>query len=98
MLERSSWWPAAESLVIGQKRRTSHDCGEGSPLIVSRDDKGYHAWCHRCQEPGWAPGPTESTADKLARLSRVRAGDDSLGRVVGAGVLPMPQVRDVSQW
>lgn len=67
-------------------------------LIVSRDERGYHAWCHRCNDKGWQPPPTESLADKVARLARMRAGDESLGTVERMGGLPLPQVREVSQW
>lgn len=98
MLERNSWWPHAEGLDVGQRVRANHDCGDGRTLIVNRDDKGYHAWCHRCNDRGWSPPPKESLQDKLARLARMREGDRTLTRHSDASPLPLPQVRDVSEW
>ena len=97
MLERSSWWAHAEGLEVGQRRTARHDCGDGLKLIVNRDERGYHAWCYRCNDKGWSPPPQESLTEKLARLQRLRDGDLSVSGV-GAAVLPSPQVRDVGLW
>lgn len=98
MLELQSWWPQAQALEMGQKKRGSHGCGEGRTLIVNRDEGGYHAWCHRCNDKGWKPPPAESLQEKLARIAKLREGDRLL---VGDGdptVLPVPQVREVAEW
>jgi len=94
MLSRESWWPAAKDLEIGRQKRVPHDCGDGSPLIVSRDDRGWHAYCFRCVDNGWAPAPAESLAQKLARIEKQRQGDAT----VGGGSLPSPQNRDMDSW
>jgi hypothetical protein len=94
-LARESWYPQAQELDVGQKRRVSHDCGPGTTLIVSRDDDGYRAYCFRCNEGDRAAPPAESLSDKLARLARQRSAD----AVVGGGVdLPQPVVRSVDDW
>ena len=95
MLSRESWWPAAKDLEIGRQKRVPHDCGEGSPLIVSRDGRGWHAYCFRCVDNGWAPAPAESLAQKLARIEKQRQGDATLP---GGCNLPWPQERDVDLW
>ena len=95
MLSPQSWLHLAEGLDIGRKRRHDHDCGPGKTLIVSRDDRGYSAYCWRCGEPGFAPGPQESLADKLARLARLRAGDEACASIRGQ---PEPAVYDVDSW
>jgi hypothetical protein len=97
MLELQSWWPHAQALEMGQKKRAAHGCGEGRTLIVNRDDGGYHAWCYRCNDKGWEPAPQESLAEKLERLRRLRAGDLAVS-AAPTGELPMPQVRDVPEW
>lgn len=96
MLSRESWWPKAQHLEIGRKQRVPHDCGEGSPLIISRDDSGWHAYCFRCSDTGWMPAPAESLADKVARLEKQRKADESLPG--SALCLPMPMVFDIDQW
>ena len=96
MLSRESWWPAAQHLEIGQKQRVPHDCGEGSPLIVSRDEEGYHAYCFRCIDKGWQPPPTESLADKVDRLKRQREGDTSLP--AAPFLLPTPREYNLDNW
>ena len=95
MLSPQSWLHLAEGLDIGRKRRHDHDCGPGKTLIVSRDDRGYSAYCWRCSDHGWAPGPQESLADKLARLARLRAGDEACTAIRGK---PEPAVYDVDSW
>jgi hypothetical protein len=100
MLERNSWWPAAERLEMGQRRRVPHDCGEGSPLMISRSSDGYRAWCFRCVDGDSRPPPQETLAERLQRFARMREGDSTLGGPVGPGVgeLPMPRVLEVAKW
>jgi len=96
MLSRESWWPRVEHLEIGRKQRVPHDCGDGSPLIISRDDRGWHAYCFRCLDIGWEAPPKESLAEKVARIEKQRAADETLPG--SALCLPMPRVYDVDQW
>lgn len=95
MLSRLSWWPQAEALTVGQKRRVAHDCGEGRTLLVSRNSDGYSAWCFRCNDGAGAPPPAESLTDKLARITRQRSADNA---VAAALTLPGPLVRTVADW
>jgi hypothetical protein len=95
-LPRDTWWRYAEPLKIGEKKRRPHACGEGTPLLVSRDDKGYHAWCFRCSPsdgPGFVPPPAESLTEKLERITKQKAGDASLG-----ATLPEPAERNLDAW
>lgn len=105
MLSPQSWLHLAEGLDIGRKRRHDHDCGPGKTLLISRDDRGYSSYCWRCSDHGFAPGPQESLADKLARLARLRAADKELAPVIGNGgrsdvasTLPGPTTYDVDSW
>ena len=95
MLSPQSWLHLAEGLDIGRKRRHDHDCGPGKTLLISRDDRGYSSYCWRCSDHGFAPGPQESLADKLARLARLRAGDAACSSVQGN---PGPANHDVDSW
>lgn len=107
MLSPQSWIHLAESLDLGRKRRHDHDCGPGKTLIVSRDERGYSAYCWRCSDHGHAPGPQESLADKLSRLARLREVDAKLAHqstLAGSdtqehgGTLPQPATYDVDSW
>lgn len=95
MLPRESWLPQASSLQIGQKRYADHDCGPGRKLLISRDTKGFNAWCFRCSDSGWAPGPQLSLAERLA-AARQAASADAATR--GVAALPEPQVRIPAEW
>ena len=95
-LERASWFPQAERLRDGQRRRVDHDCGSGRTLLIRRDHDGYHAWCFRCCLPGFVGPQAESLEDKLARINRMLVGDGTVRGVVGD--LPLPRVYEVSEW
>ena len=95
MLSPQSWLHLAEGLDIGRKRRHDHDCGSGKTLLISRDDRGYSSYCWRCSDHGFAPGPQESLSDKLARLARLRAGDEACTAIRGK---PEPSNYDVDSW
>lgn len=97
MLSKQSWWPQAEGMQEGQRKRVNHDCGEGRTLQLSRSHDGWRAYCHRCGDSGSAKPPAESLAEKVARFARLRLGDESLARQ-GADALPMPVVQRVSEW
>lgn len=93
MLDPKSWLDRAQRLKIGQKRRVSHDCGDGTPLLVEAKADGWAAWCHRCHEPGWVPREL-SLSERLARITQQREADDTL-RI---GDAPSPKTSDVRQW
>lgn len=94
MLDLKSWWPKAESLKVGEKKRTNHDCGDGRTLLVERDERGYKAWCHRCGDRGWVNGPTP-TLGELAERIRAQQAQDAL---LPDTVLPRPATRNVAEW
>jgi len=94
VLNRESWFPQAEGLDVGQKRRVKHDCGSDRIMLVSRDDTGYRAWCFRCNDGGSALPPQESLADKLARMARQREADSTILRPE----LPEPRVYGLDEW
>lgn len=95
MLEQSSWLPQASSLQIGQKKYAQHECGDGRKLVLSRDSSGYSAWCFRCNDQGWAPGPKLSLAERLAEAAR-QVHHDSLARRDCS--LPEPRVLLGREW
>jgi DNA primase len=94
MLNPASWSAHAADLEPGRSKRADHDCGSGRTLLVSREGNDYKAWCFRCNEPGFIKGPEETMAERLARLSEVRAAEGSMGRAE----LPSPALRVVSDW
>lgn len=97
MLRLESWWPAAEDLEVGQRKRVDHDCGDGHTLLVSRVPGGYRAFCFRCNEAGYKAPPAETLAEKLRRHAAEREADATAAS--GAGVtLPQPAVYDLSEW
>jgi hypothetical protein len=75
MLDLQSWLPKASSLQIGQKRYAEHECGAGRKLVLSRDTSGFSAWCFRCNDSGWAPGPKLSLAERVAEARRAADAD-----------------------
>lgn len=94
MLTLESWLPHAERLKQGAWARVDHDCGGGRTLRVSHDVGGYSAWCFRCSDKGWAPGPQLSQAEKLAAIRAARSADDEARSVS----LPQPLIRDPGEW
>ena len=95
MLSPASWRDKADSLPLGGRVRTDHDCGGGRTLTVRRDERGVSAHCFRCNDSGWLPSPPEPLTVRLARLGRQQAADDHM-RVSVA--LPGPQVRVWDEW
>jgi DNA primase len=80
---------------VGQKKYAQHECGEGRKLVLSRDSSGYSAWCFRCNDSGWAPGPKLSLAERVAEARRAAAADESVGRSCR---LPEPSDMLVTRW
>lgn len=95
MLTRESWWSRAQHLDIDQRVRVPHDCGEGNTLLVSRDGRGWHAYCFRCSDGDHVRPPPETTAEKLARIAKQRAGDSTLSSEC---VLPTPLEYSLDNW
>jgi hypothetical protein len=94
LLDTASWLPLASGLEVGEKRYVEHECGGGRKLIVSRDTKGYNAWCFRCNEPGWAPAPKLSLAERIAAAKALAEAD----KQHADATLPTPQVHDLREW
>lgn len=94
MLDTASWLPQAQDLAVGQKRYGEHECGAGRKLLLSRDTKGFNAWCFRCGDSGWAPGPKLSLAERIEAAKRLAEAD----RSAGTTALPEPQVHDLREW
>lgn len=95
MLDPRTWLEHAKALEIGRSDRVDHDCGSGRTLKVDHKETGWGAWCHRCNDKGWVPHPEESLAQRLARLTAVRAVEAEVARSVA---LPTPIEPDASLW
>jgi DNA primase len=89
------WREWAATLEVGKSVRVQHTCADDRSMLVSRSDSGTSAYCFRCGKVGWLPPPVESTAEKVARIARQRAGDSSLPPTC---VLPGPQEYDIDKW
>lgn len=95
MLAPASWLPIAETLALGARLRTNHDCGGGRTLTVRKDADGLHAFCFRCNDHGWkAPAP-EPLEVRLARLNKQHAADT---KASASAALPQPAVREWAKW
>lgn len=95
MLDPRSWLDEAKALDIGRSKRVDHDCGPGGTLKVDHKEHGWGAWCWRCNEKGWVPHPEESLAQRIARLTAVRAVEQEAARHV---TLPTPIETNASLW
>lgn len=95
MLEPESWQHLTTEVPRGRKVYVNHDCGGGSTLIISNDDRGYSAWCFRCNDGGSMKHPELSLPELLAQ-QRAMATQDARFRCTPD--LPYPAVYDVKLW
>lgn len=95
MLQPASWLPLANSLKLGERLRTDHDCGGGRTLTLRHDERGLHAFCFRCNDSGWKPPAPEPLEARLARLRKQVEADTIAASSVG---LPEPAVREWAAW
>lgn len=95
MLDPRSWLDQAKTLDIGRSMRVDHDCGSGRTLKVDHKEHGWGAWCWRCNDDGWVAHPEESLAQRLARLTAVKAVEAEASRSVA---LPTPAEYDAALW
>lgn len=84
----------AEGLRDGQKVRTQHHCGDGDCLIVSRDRKGYSAYCFRCGGKGFV-SLSLSLAERIENLRSANVADAEAKHAL---TLPTPKVLDPQTW
>lgn len=96
-LDHASWRHAREQVKVGGRAMFEHDCGEGKKLVVSRDTRGWSAWCFRCAMGGFVPGPQETLQQRLERVKRETIADEGL-TTFSPVVLPHPLVHDQAQW
>lgn len=93
-LDPIEWMHYATQLPVGGRKRAPHDCGEGNPLLITRQADSITAWCFRCGGKGFHR-EHESLADKLIRTKQEREADD-LAR--GTIELPEPRLYDTKDW
>jgi hypothetical protein len=93
-LPDSDWLPHAERLKVGTRARISHDCGEGSPLLITRMHDKSTAYCFRCGGRGFKR-EHESLEAKLIRTTAERGAERKVRATVE---LPQPQVYDTTEW
>jgi hypothetical protein len=92
------WLKFAQSLPEGTHKKYPHHCGPGEPRIVNHKRDGWGWSCFRCpdgQNKGWVPRPAESLTEKLARLQRTKAAEDS---VIWDPSLPKPAEYNPQAW
>ncbi|WAX24077.1 DNA primase [Xanthomonas phage P4] len=93
-LPDNDWLPHAERLPVGGRTRVAHECGEGTPLLISREHDKSTAYCFRCGGTGFKR-EHESIEAKLARIHAEQTSE----RLVRATVeLPEPRVYDTREW
>lgn len=76
-MEDRDWLSAAKALPFGGRDKIIH-CGRDASLSISHTQKGYLAYCFRCEEHGFKPHGILSVADILQRkqvLSEVKSAD-----------------------
>lgn len=95
MLSPASWKGKADGLPLGGRVRTDHDCGGGRTLTVKHDERGYNAFCFRCNDSGFLPAAPEPLAVRLERIRNLHIADDKAANSVA---LPEPQVREWAEW
>lgn len=95
MLDPETWLPLAQQVPRGKTRKVDHVCGGGRTMRVANEDKGFRAWCFRCNDSGWHPHPTPTLAERIARQ---KAQDDKDRAVEADRRPPMPAVFEVGSW
>lgn len=95
MLSLESWWPKAQFIKLGFKLRVNHDCGPGRTLTVKHDERGFSAFCFRCNDTGWQPPVPVPLAVRLERIKKSQEADNKAAQGVG---LPEPFVRSWADW
>lgn len=95
MLSPASWEKHVSDLEIGGRVRVDHDCGPGRTLTVRHDEKGYHAFCFRCNDSGWQPPAPVPLAVRLERMRKMHEAESKFSQSVE---LPEPQVRAWAEW
>jgi len=95
LLDPRSWLKAAQETDEGRKRRVDHDCGGGKTLIVSNGERGWSAFCFRCDDQGFKAKPQPSLAERIARR---RAEQEQDERIASSVALPEPINTDVASW
>ncbi len=65
-------------------------------MLVSRDDRGYRAFCFRCNESGSQRPPTETLQERIDRVRRQAVSDSAV--LTGGAALPQPALYDLRQW
>lgn len=95
MLDPATWLHHAQALSVGRSRRVDHDCGDGRTLKVDHKEKGWGAWCWRCNEKGWVPHPEESLEQRRTRMVAQQQAEDAAQADL---TLPDPKTRDPRLW
>lgn len=93
-LPDNDWLPHAERLPVGGRTRVAHECGEGTPLLITREHDKSTAYCFRCGGTAFKR-EHESIDAKLVRIHQEQTSE----RLVRATVeLPEPRVYDTREW
>lgn len=94
-LRRESWLAKAQALKLGGRKRTTHDCGPGTCMIVNHTEDGWSAYCFRCDDDGFVPAPRPTLQERQARRAAQQAAADE---IEASPVPPMPADYDVAGW
>ena len=62
---------------------------------MSNEERGWSAFCFRCDDKGWFPKPQESLSERIARRAREAAQDLNTASSVA---LPEPINTDIATW
>lgn len=93
-LDHSEWVHRLPSIPVGGRRRYTHDCGEGKPLIVFHNEPEASAYCWRCGKVGYYERQM-SAQEKLALLERQKHADTRMRATVE---LPPCTEADPGKW
>lgn len=93
-LDPQEWLPIAQKLPANGRTRAPHHCGEGSPLLITREHDKSTAYCFRCGGTGFHR-EHESLAERLERMKNEAAADETAR---ASAELPEPRVYDTKEW
>lgn len=97
-LPRDDWAHLVAQVRLGERRRFRHLCGEGTPLLVSRDIEGARAYCFRCDASDRMPPPHLTLSQMLEAQRAARDADAAVQRRGDELPAPLIPATRLGEW